>query len=80
MIFYACRDLVTPTGPVAQDEDEQIAPKHFSLKDAWRLVASGRVIDMKTIVGLDLVAASPRSTYQTGVFPRAGKRPLRERA
>ena len=77
MVLFACRDLVAPTGPVARDEDEQIAPRRFSLREAWALVASGGVIDMKTIVGLDLVAASPRSTFKSGVFPRAGKRPPR---
>jgi ADP-ribose pyrophosphatase len=80
MIFYACDDLVPPARPAAKDEDEQIVPRRVSLKAAWALVASGGIVDMKTIVGLDLVSASPRSTFSSGVFPRAGKRPPRVRA
>jgi ADP-ribose pyrophosphatase len=80
MVFYACQDLVAPARPAAGDDDEQIRPRRVSLKDAWGLVASGRIIDLKTIVGLDLVAASPRTTFNSGVFPRAGKRPPRVRA
>jgi ADP-ribose pyrophosphatase len=57
MVFYRCLDLVTPTGPVAQDEDEQIRPRTFSLEEAWRMVARGGVVDMKTILGLDLISS-----------------------
>ena len=55
MIFYRCTDLVRPTGPVARDPDEVIEPRVFTLAAARRLVASGRVRDMKTIVGLAMI-------------------------
>lgn len=55
MVFYRCRDLRSPPGPVAHDEDEQIEPRRFRLADARRLVARGSIVDMKTIVGLGLI-------------------------
>jgi ADP-ribose pyrophosphatase len=57
MVFYRCSDLVPPSGPVEQDEDEQIRPRTFTLAEAWRLVDRGGVIDMKTILGLDLISS-----------------------
>ncbi len=57
MVFYRCLDLVRPAGPVAQDLDEQIRPRTFTLSEAWRLVARGGVVDMKTILGIDLVSS-----------------------
>ena len=55
MIFYRCTNLVRPTGPVARDPDEVIEPRVFTLAAARRLVTSGRVTDMKTIVGLAMI-------------------------
>ena len=55
MIFYRCTDLVRPRGPVAQDPDEIIEPRVFTVADARRFVAKQRAQDMKTMVGLALI-------------------------
>ena len=55
MHFYLCEDLVTPTGPVAQDADEQIEPATVSLADLRAMIDDGRVVDMKTVVALSLL-------------------------
>ena len=56
MTFYHCTDLVTPRGHVALDPDEQIEPRTFSISSVRRLIARGEVVDMKTIVGMALIA------------------------
>jgi ADP-ribose pyrophosphatase len=56
MIFYACRDLTTPRRRAAPDADEQIEPRTFSMREAWSLVARGEVVDMKTTLGLAMLA------------------------
>ncbi|HUL71997.1 MAG TPA: NUDIX hydrolase [Vicinamibacterales bacterium] len=55
MIFFRCSDLARPARPVAGDEDEQIEPRTMSIASAWRLVARGKIIDMKTVLGLVLI-------------------------
>jgi ADP-ribose pyrophosphatase len=55
MHFYRCTSLVTPTGPVHCDEDEQIEPATVSLADLDDMIADGRVRDMKTVVGRSLL-------------------------
>src|SRR4029079_6785168 len=55
MIFFSCSELVRPARPAAQDPDEQIEPRTFTVPQAWRLVSRGEVADMKTIVGLTLL-------------------------
>jgi len=55
MIYYRCRDLVTPTRPVHLDPDEQIEPRSVSLRRARALIAAGDIVDMKTVVGLSLL-------------------------
>ncbi len=55
MHFYLCEDLVAPTGPVARDDDEQIEPATVSFDALREMIADGRVVDMKTVVGLTLV-------------------------
>jgi ADP-ribose pyrophosphatase len=56
MHFYLCDELAPPTGPVARDEDEQIEPATVSLHALRAMIADGRVVDMKTVVGLSLLA------------------------
>jgi ADP-ribose pyrophosphatase len=56
MIFYACRDLARPRRRAKGDADEQILPQVFTLRQAWALVRRGDVIDMKTVIGLALIA------------------------
>jgi ADP-ribose pyrophosphatase len=55
MLFYRCTDLVTPEEPAAQDEDEFVEPKTFTVDEVRALVRSGEVADMKTVVGLGLL-------------------------
>jgi ADP-ribose pyrophosphatase len=57
MHFYLCEDLATPEGPVARDEDEQIEPATVSFDTVRAMIADGRVVDMKTVVGLSLLDA-----------------------
>lgn len=54
MTFYLCTRLEPVKGPVAHDEDEDIQPRTFSLRAAARLVANGDIVDLKTVVGLEL--------------------------
>jgi hypothetical protein len=58
MIFYLCTGLrAPPPGSTAKkDEDEDLEPRTFALDDARGLVASGDIVDLKTAVGLTLVA------------------------
>ena len=56
MHFYLCEDLATPTGPVTRDEDEQIEVATVSFDTARAMIADGRVVDMKTVVGLSLLS------------------------
>jgi ADP-ribose pyrophosphatase len=57
MIFFRCEDL-HPPGPDStahKDEDEDLEPRHFTLAEARHMIASGEIVDMKTVVGLTLV-------------------------
>jgi ADP-ribose pyrophosphatase len=57
MTYCLCEDLAPPTpdSTVRPDEDEQIEPKTFTLADARALVASGEIVDLKTLAGLALL-------------------------
>ena len=55
MTFYLCTALRPVTRAVAHDADEQIEPRTFSIREAWRLVARGGIVDMKTVLGLVLI-------------------------
>ena len=71
MIFYACRELTEPGRRAAPDADEQIEPRTFSMRDAWQLVKDGGVVDMKTTLGLAMIAGRvplhiPVKRRQTG--------------
>lgn len=58
MIFYRCTRLRTPTRPVAKDVDEEIEPRTFTIGEARALVRRGKIIDMKTVLGLGLISSS----------------------
>jgi ADP-ribose pyrophosphatase len=58
MLFYRCQELRVPKRPIERDPDEQIEPRTFTLDEAWTLVEQGKIVDMKTVLGLGLV--SPR--------------------
>ena len=57
MIFYRCEDLrpPAPDSTARKDEDEAIEPRTFTLAEARALVASGEIVDLKTLAGLTLV-------------------------
>jgi ADP-ribose pyrophosphatase len=57
MIYFRCEDLQTPPADsmVKQDDDENIEPRTFALDEARALVASGEIVDLKTLAGLTLI-------------------------
>jgi ADP-ribose pyrophosphatase len=57
MIFYRCTELGAPSpGSTAQkDEDEDIEPRTCTVEKARRMIATGEVVDMKTVAGLALL-------------------------
>jgi ADP-ribose pyrophosphatase len=61
MIFFACSGLVRPRRPAKIDPDEQIEPRTFRVRDVWRLVDRGQIIDMKTVLGLVLLGGKAGS-------------------
>jgi ADP-ribose pyrophosphatase len=56
MIFFSCTALVRPGRPAPRDPDEEIEPRTFTVREAWRLVDGGQILDMKTVLGLVLLA------------------------
>jgi ADP-ribose pyrophosphatase len=61
MAFYLCSGLVRPVRPAAIDPDEQIEPRVFAVRDVWRMVKTGAMTDMKTVLGLVLLDRAGRS-------------------
>jgi ADP-ribose pyrophosphatase len=55
MIFFRLSGLTTPEEAAAQDEDEDIEARVFTLSDAREMVRRGEIVDMKTLVGLTLI-------------------------
>ncbi len=57
MNFYRCTELRTPglDRTAQQDEDEVIEPRTFTLDQVRRMIASGEIVDMKTVAGLALL-------------------------
>jgi ADP-ribose pyrophosphatase len=55
MYFFRLSGLSTPTTAAALDEDEDIEPRTFTLRDARDMVRRGEIVDMKTVVGLTLL-------------------------
>jgi ADP-ribose pyrophosphatase len=57
MIYYRCEDLrpPAPDSTARKDEDEEIEPRTFTIAEARALVASGEIVDLKTLAGLSLV-------------------------
>ncbi|MEY4094664.1 MAG: ADP-ribose pyrophosphatase [Acidobacteriota bacterium] len=57
MIYYRCEDLrlPAPDSTARKDDDEEIEPKTFTLDEARALVASGEIVDLKTLAGLTLL-------------------------
>ena len=57
MTYYRCEDLRPPAADstAKKDEDEDIEPRTFTLDEARALVASGEIVDLKTLAGLSLI-------------------------
>ncbi len=52
MVFFRLSGLNDPGEAAEADEDEDIEPRTFTVKDARGMVRRGEIIDMKTVVGL----------------------------
>ena len=55
MIFFRLSGLSVPEEAAAPDEDEDIEPRTFRIRDAREMVRRGEITDMKTVVGLTLI-------------------------
>ncbi|MEP7119151.1 MAG: NUDIX hydrolase [Acidobacteriota bacterium] len=57
MTFYRCTELRAPAADstAQQDEDEVIEPRTFALDEVRRMIASGEIIDMKTVAGVAML-------------------------
>ena len=56
MFFFRVSGLAQPTEVAEVDEDEHIEVHTFTLKEAREMVRRGEITDMKTVVGLALLA------------------------
>jgi ADP-ribose pyrophosphatase len=55
MTFFRLTGLVKPESTAAQDPDEHIEPRSFSLDEVRTMIARGDIVDMKTVAGVTLV-------------------------
>ena len=57
MIYYRCEELgpPAPDSTARKDEDEEIEPRTFTTDEAWALVSSGEIVDLKTLAGLTML-------------------------
>ncbi|HUQ88666.1 MAG TPA: NUDIX hydrolase [Vicinamibacterales bacterium] len=57
MIYYRCEDLrpPAPDSTARKDDDEDIEPRTFTIAEARALVASGEIVDLKTLAGLSFL-------------------------
>ena len=55
MLFFRLSGLDEPTEAAALDEDEDIEPRTFKLREAREMVRRGEIVDMKTVAGLALI-------------------------
>ena len=55
MHLYVLTGLYTPEHTAEQDEDEPLEPRRFTLQELRELVASGAIVDMKTVAALQFL-------------------------
>jgi ADP-ribose pyrophosphatase len=57
MIYYRCEDLCAPApdSTARKDDDEEIEPRTFTIKEARELIRAGEIVDLKTLAGLSLI-------------------------
>ena len=56
MIFFHCSELSPPREAVHLDEDEQLRPRTFKVAEVRRMIARQQIVDMKTLVGMMMIA------------------------
>lgn len=58
MVYCRCEDLQPPApdSTVRKDEDEEIEPRTFTVADARELIATGEIVDLKTLAGFTLLS------------------------
>lgn len=56
MVFYLAEDLHEPAEAAAQDEDEQLEPRAFTVPELDAMADRGELADMKTLAGLRLLS------------------------
>lgn len=64
MHFYRMTELTVPEHAAEQDPDEDLEVRAVSLTTLAEMVASGEVVDMKTVVALTLLTAAERRPSQ----------------
>jgi ADP-ribose pyrophosphatase len=55
MVFFRLSGLEKTDEQAEVDEDEDIEPRTFDLRDAREMIRRGEITDMKTVVGLSLL-------------------------
>ena len=55
MTFFRLGDLERPSQEATPDADEVLEPQVFAVDDARRLIHTSDIVDMKTVVGLQLI-------------------------
>ena len=55
MIFFRLTELREPAAAAAQDEDEVLEPRAFSLEEVRAMLRRGEIADMKTALGITLL-------------------------
>ena len=57
MTYFRCQELEPPAPDslARKDEDEEIEPRTFTVAEARALVATGEIVDLKTVAGLTMI-------------------------
>lgn len=58
MHFYRLTDLTVPEHEAEQDEDEHLEVQAVTLDELRAMVATGEIVDLKTVVALQLLAGA----------------------
>jgi 8-oxo-dGTP pyrophosphatase MutT (NUDIX family) len=61
MHYYLLRQLRTADDESARDDDEHLDVQHVPVGDVAAWVADGRIVDMKTVVGIQLLTHNDRT-------------------
>ena len=58
MVFLRLVGLTMPAEPAARDEDEILEPRVFEVADVRARIEQGEILDMKTTLGMTMIAGS----------------------